>query len=146
MLSNLVNKIGQKAKGKREYTSQKNNKLAMSYDSYLAERIERILMDRKGNFYQKAMMGGLVFMVEEKMCIGIVRDKKTNEDRIMARIGEEAETQYSKRIGCRPMEFTGRPMKGFVFVYPEGYDLDEDLEFWVDLAFNPLAKKSKGRS
>jgi hypothetical protein len=92
----------------------------MAYDEYLAERIERILMDRKANFYQKAMMGGLVFMVEEKMCIGIVRDKKTNEDRIMARIGEEAETQYSNRIGCRLMEFTGRPMKGFVFVYPEG--------------------------
>ena len=120
----------------------------MSYDSYLAERIERILMDRKANFYQKAMMGGLVFMVEEKMCIGIVRDKKTNGDGIMARIGEESEAQYSNRIGCRPMEFTGRPMKGFVFVYPEGYDLDDDLEFWVELAlaFNPLAKKSKGRS
>jgi len=120
----------------------------MAYDSYLAERIERILIDRKVNFYQKAMMGGLVFMVEDKMCICIVRDKKTNEDRIMARIGDEAETQFSNRVGCRPMEFTGRPMKGFVFVYPEGYDLDDDLEFWVDLAlkFNPLAKKSKARS
>jgi hypothetical protein len=120
----------------------------MAYDEYLAERIERILMDRKANFYQKAMMGGLVFMVEEKMFIGIVRDKKTKEDRIMARIGEEAQVIYSKREGCRAMEFTGRPMKGFVFVYPEGYDLEEDLEFWVDLAlaFNPQAKRSKGRS
>lgn len=120
----------------------------MAYDLYLAERIERMLMDRKANFYQKAMMGGLVFMVEDKMCIGIVRDKKTDEDRIMARIGEESETQYSNRTGCRPMEFTGQPMKGFVFVYPEGYDLDDDLEFWVDLAlaFNPQAKKSKSRS
>jgi hypothetical protein len=52
-------------------------------------------------------MGCLVFMVEEKMCVGIVRDKKTNEDRIMARIGEEAETQYSNRIGRRSMAFTG---------------------------------------
>jgi hypothetical protein len=120
----------------------------MAYDTYLAERIERILTDRKANLYQKAMMGGLVFMVEDKMCIGIARDKKTSEDRIMARIGEEAQIQYEERTGCRPMEFTGRPMKDFVFIYPEGYDLDQDLEFWVDLAltFNPLAKKSKGRS
>lgn len=119
----------------------------MAYDSYLAERIERILIDRKVNFYQKAMMGGLVFMVEDKMCIGIVRDKKTKEDRIMARIGEEAQNQYSNRNGCRSMEFTGRPMKGFVFIYPEGYDMEDDLEFWVDLslAFNPKAKKSKSR-
>lgn len=119
----------------------------MAYDAYLAERVERILMDRKSNFYQKAMMGGLVFMVEDKMCVVIVRDKKTNEDRIMARIGEEAQSLHADRKGCRPMEFTGRPMKDFVFVYPEGFDLEEDLEFWVDLAlaFNPFAKKSKGR-
>jgi hypothetical protein len=120
----------------------------MAYDLYLAERIERILSDRKASFYQKTMMGGLVFMVEDKMCIGIVRDRKTNEDRIMARIGGEAQIKHENREGCRPMEFTGRPMKDFVFIYPEGYDLEEDLEFWVDLslAFNPLAKKSKGRS
>ena len=94
------------------------------------------------------MMGGLVFMVDDKMCIGIVRDKKSGEDRIMARIGEEAESQYSQRKACKPMEFTGRPMKGFVFIYPEAYDDEEELEFWVDLAliFNPQAKKSKGRS
>ena len=43
------------------------------------------------------------------------------------------------------MNFTGRPMKGYIFVEPNGYDLDQDLEFWIDLciAFNPLAKASK---
>ncbi|MFC3880083.1 TfoX/Sxy family protein [Algoriphagus namhaensis] len=119
----------------------------MAYDQYLAERIERVLSERKALFYQKKMMGGLVFMVDDKMCIGIARDKKTQEDRIMARIGEEAQVKNEKRLGCRPMEFTGRPMKDFVFIYPEGYDNEEDLEFWVDLAlaFNPKAKKSKGR-
>jgi hypothetical protein len=86
--------------------------------------------------------------MDDKMCIGIVRDNKTNEDRITARIGEGAQIKHENREGCRPMEFTGRPMKDFVFIYPEGYDLDVDLKFWVDLAlgFNPLAKKSKGRS
>jgi hypothetical protein len=43
------------------------------------------------------------------------------------------------------MDFTGKPMKGFVYVYPEGFDMDDQLEFWIDLAlaFNPKAKKSK---
>lgn len=119
----------------------------MAYDSYLAERIERILSARKANFYQKEMMGGVVFMVEDKMCIGIARDKKTEEDRIMARIGAQAQIENENKSGCRPMEFTGRPMKDFVFIYPEGYDMEEDLAYWVDLAlaFNPLAKKSKSR-
>ncbi|GAA0880751.1 TfoX/Sxy family protein [Algoriphagus jejuensis] len=120
----------------------------MAYDLYLAERLKRILSDRKANFYQKAMMGGVVFMVEDKMCIGIARDKKTSEDRLMARIGEKAQLRYANKLGCRPMEFTGRPMKDFVFAYPEGYDLEKDLEFWVALAleFNPFAKKSKSRT
>ncbi len=120
----------------------------MAFDEYLAERISRVLDDRKGNYFEKKMMGGLVFMVEDKMCVGIARDKKTGEDRLMVRIGQEAIEANSKREGIRPMEFTGRPMKDFSFIYPEGYDMDEDLEFWVDLAleFNPQAKKSKKRA
>lgn len=119
----------------------------MAFDLYLAERIERTLIERKVRYYQKKMMGGLVFMVDNKMCIGIARDKNTKEDRIMARIGAEAQKETENKVGCRAMEFTGRPMKDFVFIYPEGYDREEDLEFWVDLAlvFNPKAKKSKGR-
>lgn len=119
----------------------------MAFDLYLAERISRIFTHQKANFYEKRMMGGLVYMVEDKMCIGIVRDKKSNEDRLMVRIGQKAIETYSGREGIRLMEFTGRPMKDFAFVYPEGYDMEEDLEFWVELslAFNPLAKKSKSR-
>ena len=66
----------------------------------------------------------------------------------MARIGEGAQIKHENREDCRLKEFTLTPMKDFVFIYPEGYDLDVELEFWVDLslAFNPLAKKSKGRS
>ena len=47
--------------------------------------------------------------------------------------------------GCKPMDFTGRPMKGFVYVEPVGIDLDEDLEYWIQLAldFNPRARSSK---
>ncbi|WP_239540727.1 hypothetical protein [Spongiivirga citrea] len=47
----------------------------------------------------------------------------------MARIGEDASPEAMKREGCHPMDFTGRPMKGYVFISPEGFDLDEDLEY-----------------
>ena len=78
-------------------------------------------------------------MVDDKMCLGIVRDT------LMARIGPEAYEEALQREGCREMDFTGRPMKGYVFIEPEGVDLDSDLDHWVDLCleFNPLAKSSK---
>ena len=45
------------------------------------------------------------------------------------------------------MDFTGRPIKGYVFIDPEGFDLEEDLLFWLDhsIAFNPTAKAAKKR-
>ena len=49
----------------------------------------------------------------------------------MVRIGEEIVQKVSSREGCLPMDFTGRPMKGYIFVEPSGYYLDEDLNFWI---------------
>ena len=84
-------------------------------------------------------------MVDDKMCIGLNRDKSSGEDRMMVRVGKFAQDLCMKRTGCRAMEFTGRPMKGFVYVDPEGFDMDEDQEFWIEKAldYNPLAKRSK---
>ena len=111
----------------------------MAYSEYLADRIRNALRLRHVSFSEKKMMGGLAFMVDEKMCVGIV-----NED-LMARIGPELEEENRSRLGVRPMDFTGRPMKGYVFVSPEGIDREADLNYWVDLCiqFNPLAKASK---
>lgn len=119
----------------------------MAYNEFLADRIRRFFQDEKANFYEKKMMGGLCFMVNDKMCCGIHFDKKRQTDLIMARIGEDASPEAMKRDGCHPMDFTGRPMKGYVFISPDGFDLDEDLEYWLNLclAFNPLAKASKKR-
>ncbi|MFC5626804.1 TfoX/Sxy family protein [Algoriphagus winogradskyi] len=119
----------------------------MAYDEYLAERLATSFRRHGVSFTSKRMMGGMLFMVEDKMCIGLNQDKHTKEDRLMVRVGEFAEEECMKRKGCRPMEFTGRPMKGFVYVDPEGFDMDEDWEFWVEkaLEYNPLAKKSKKR-
>ena len=111
----------------------------MAYNEYLAERITRLLNEKKVAFNARKMMGGLVFMVDEKMCVGVTKDL------LMARVGEENQVELLQREGCQPMNFTGRPMKGFVFVTAEGWDLDEELEHYVDLclAHNPFAKKSK---
>lgn len=109
------------------------------YDEHLEERIEAILKHRKISFEKKKMMGGLAFMVNDKMCVGII----TNE--LMARIGTEAYPEALKKNGCREMTFTGRPMPGYVYVEPQAIDLEIDLEYWIQLCldFNPLAKSSK---
>lgn len=117
----------------------------MAYDEYLVERVRRTLNERQAIFFEKQMMGGLIFMVNEKMCVGVDIDKATGNSRIMARIGKEAYEEALKEKGTRKMDFTGTVMRGFVFIDPEGFDLDEDLEFWVDkaLAYNVFARKSK---
>ena len=117
----------------------------MAFDPYLAERIERILLEKKVAFTAKKMMGGYLFSVDDKMLCGIHIDKKFGDSLLMARIGEEAYTAHIDREECLPMDFTGRPMRGYIFVTPEGFDLEEDLAYWVQLAldFNPLAKSSK---
>jgi hypothetical protein len=119
----------------------------MAYNEHLAERIG-LALQRAGAAYEaKKMMGGLCFMVDGKMCCGIHIDKTSGQDLLMARVGEEAYDSAMEKEGCHPMDFTGRPMKGFVFVSPIGFDADDDLEEWLTmcLAYNPKAKASKKR-
>lgn len=78
-------------------------------------------------------------MVDDKMCVGVIQNE------LMARIDPAEYAQALKRAGCREMNFTGKPMKGFVFVDPDGTDADDDLDYWAELAleFNPRAVSSK---
>jgi hypothetical protein len=117
----------------------------MAYDEYLADRIRQTLQEKKASFTDKKMMGGRLFMVDGKMLCGIHIDKKFGDSLLMARIGEEAYQQHIDREECLPMDFSGRPMRGYIFVTPDGFDTDDDLAFWIQLAldFNPLAKASK---
>jgi TfoX/Sxy family transcriptional regulator of competence genes len=111
----------------------------MAYDTYLAERINRILTDQKANFFEKKMFGGVCFMVNEKMCCGVIKDQ------VMARVNPVIYSEALEKIGASKMNFTGREMKGYIYINPEGADLEDDLEYWVKLCldFNPLAKASK---
>lgn len=113
----------------------------MAFNEYLAERVGRFFTDNKVNYRSMKMMGGLCFMVDEKMCVGVVKDE------LMARIGTEKYAEALKIEGCKEMNFTGRAMKGYVFLSEDAIDLDSDLEYWLQLAldFNPLAKASKKR-
>ena len=117
----------------------------MAYDELLADRIKYAFKEKNVAFEIKKMMGGLCFLVDDKMCVGTHIDKKRGMPLLMCRIGEDKMQQVIGQRGSLPMDFTGRPMKGYVFVTPEGTDLEEDLEYWIQLAldFNPLAKSSK---
>lgn len=111
----------------------------MAYNEFLADRVRLVLKENNAVFREMKMMGGMAFMVDDKMCVGIIKDD------LMARIAPEDYNAALSREGCKEMNFTGRPMKGFVFVSPEGTDMDADLAYWVRLAldFNPRAKSSK---
>ena len=119
----------------------------MPYDEFLADRVRNILKEKHVLFLEKKMMGGLCIMVDDKMLCGVLFDKKGNTDLFMARIGEEAVEKAMKKNGAHLVDFSSRPMKNYVFVSPEGFDLDEDLEEWIQLCldFNPFAKASKKR-
>lgn len=106
----------------------------MAYDAHLGERIHQILKTKNVPFYDKKMMGGLVFMVNDKMCCGIHIDKKFGDSLLMAKIGVEAYDKEIHKDECLPMDFTGRPMKGYIFITSKGFDMDDDLDYWITKA------------
>jgi TfoX/Sxy family transcriptional regulator of competence genes len=110
----------------------------MAYDEKLANRIREALVGIP-EVQEKYMFGGVCFMVNDKMCIGIVKDD------MMCRIDPEIEGEALGKTGCRPMDFTHRPMKGYVYVSDEGMKRKKDFDYWVNLclAFNSKAKASK---
>jgi TfoX/Sxy family transcriptional regulator of competence genes len=93
-------------------------------------------------YLDKKMFGGLAFMVRNKMCVGVIRQD------LMVRIDPALYEKSLLRKGAREMTFTGRPMKGFIFVGPEGTSTSTQLRSWVTLAleFNPRAVSSKKRT
>jgi hypothetical protein len=117
----------------------------MAYYDFLADRIRQIFIEQNAPAFEKKMMGGLVFMLDDKMCCGISFNKNNGKELLMARIGEKAYLKNKTKSGCNPMDFTGRPMKGYAFIDDAGFDLDNDLEHWIKLCieFNPQAKSNK---
>ncbi len=120
----------------------------MAFDEYLGDRIRQSLNNKNIHFTEMKMMGGLCFKVDEKMICGIHIDKKYGDSLLMLRIGEEEYKIQIDKEECLPMDFTGRPMKGYIYVTPDGFDTDENLDYWLGLTivFTPFAEASKKRS
>ena len=97
----------------------------MAYDEGLAERIRGIL-EELGRVSERRMFGGLAFLMRGHMTVGIVKDE------LMVRVGPETHDQAVREPYARAMDFTGRPMKGFVFVSSPGLESDTDLQRWVE--------------
>jgi TfoX/Sxy family transcriptional regulator of competence genes len=110
----------------------------MAYSETLANRVREALQELPV-LEEKAMMGGLAFMVNDKMCVGIIRDE------LMCRIDPELHAAAVEENGCRTMDFTKRPMKGYVMVDETGLRTRQELAYWVNLCldFNDRAKSSK---
>jgi TfoX/Sxy family transcriptional regulator of competence genes len=109
----------------------------MAYDEKLADRIREQLVNLPV-IEEKQMMGGLAFMVNDKMCVGVIKDE------MMCRIDPEFHQTAVEITGCRTMDFTKRPMKGWVLIDNNGMRNQKEFEFWINLAleFNPKSKPS----
>jgi len=98
----------------------------MAYDEGIAERLRELFTNRPG-VTEKKMFGGLAFMYRGHMLVGIIGES------LMARVGPDEYAAALKRPFVREMDFTGKPMKGYVYVDPAGFESDSDFKRWVDL-------------
>ncbi len=111
----------------------------MAYNEKLADRVREIIASAEKNIEEKKMFGGLCFMVNDKMCVGV------QQNNLMLRIAPEKFEESLEKTGCRPMEFGGRTMTGFVYVDESVLNTKKKLETWMKLPleYNKIAKPSK---
>ncbi len=101
----------------------------MAYDEDMAYRIRAALADQSG-VTEKKMFGGLAFMVNGHMCCGLANGN------LMVRVGPDQYEDSLAQPHAREMDFTGRPMRGLVYVDPAGYQTDKNLQEWVQRGLN----------
>lgn len=113
----------------------------MAYDEKLAQRIRDLFIGER-NIVERKMFGGLAFMLNQHMCCGIADNK------FMGRIGAEQYQKALNRKHVTPMDFTGRPLTGIIYVLPEGIKTRRQLAGWIDQCVSyvetlPPKKKKK---
>jgi TfoX/Sxy family transcriptional regulator of competence genes len=113
----------------------------MPYDEGLVQRI-RELLDDDPRVSEKKMFGGIVFFVSGKMAAGTLKDE------LMVRVGQDGHDEAIAQPHARAMDFTGRPMRGFVQVAPAGFEEDLDLRAWLarGIAFAEKHEKKAPRA
>jgi TfoX/Sxy family transcriptional regulator of competence genes len=99
------------------------------YNEQLASKIRTIVARRKG-WTEKKMFGGIAFMLNGKMCCGVIKDD------LLVRVGAERNDEALALANSRPMDFTGKPMKGFIYVDSKGWSKDAALKKWVDMGID----------
>lgn len=112
----------------------------MAYHVDLANRVREKLQNLE-NIEEKEMMGGLSFMYNGKMCLGIIKDE------LVCRIDPDMWETLLEKNGCRTLSFKGKPIKGYILLDQSVLKSANELEIWMKLAleFNPRAKVSKQR-
>lgn len=96
----------------------------MAFDEGVAQRLREALSAHVA-ITEKRMFGGLAFLLDGNMCCGVVGEE------LMVRVGPERYEQALQKPHARKMDFTGRPLSGFVYVAPPGFETDGDLQAWV---------------
>ena len=96
----------------------------MAYNEDLADRVRNVLAERK-DVTERKMFGGLAFMLGGNMCCGVMKDD------LVVRVGPERYEDTLAEPHARPMDFTGRPLRGMVYVGPEGCRTDTAVAKWV---------------
>ena len=96
----------------------------MAYDKGLAQRVREEMTELPG-FVEKKMFGGIGFMLQGNMACGV------NGEDLIVRVGPDRYEDALARLHTKPFDMTGRPMKGWVMVSPQGVEADEDLRNWV---------------
>jgi len=111
----------------------------MAYNEPLADRVRECIAAVTDNIEEKKIFGGLCFMVNGKMCVGV------EAERLMLRIDPTLTDALLEKEGCHPMDFTGKVMKGYVFVDRSVLTSKTALNYWMKLAlqYNEIAKTSK---
>ena len=99
----------------------------MAYDEGVAQRLREALSD-EDDVVEKKMFGGIAFMHRGNMCCGVVGDE------LMLRVGADAYDAALRESHARPMDFTGRPMRGMLYVGTDGFEADEALAAWLQRA------------
>jgi TfoX/Sxy family transcriptional regulator of competence genes len=97
----------------------------MAYDEELADRV-RDLLSARSEVSERKMFGGIAFMVSGNMACGVLKED------LIVRLGDEEGEKAIAEDGVRPFDFTGKPMKGIVYVSPERVSDDGGLAEWVE--------------
>ncbi|WP_420600885.1 TfoX/Sxy family protein [Flagellimonas sp.] len=109
----------------------------MAYNEELVKRIRNAITIFPEDFTEKKMFGGVAFLYQGKMTVGPVKN-----DLMVRVIGSKMDTFLQQEF-VRPMDFTGKPMKEFIFVSPEGFKTEEQLQHWIELGLEHAKSKLK---